>query len=118
LVDKFGELGIWYRTCSIAFVGGSFDETQGHNPWEAIHLNRRVLHGPNINNFKHDYAQLDASRLSHLIFNSDDLANYLELNCNQTSAQQENETFNPLVTDLKKLATDLLALMDGDRVEN
>ncbi|MFZ8898719.1 MAG: 3-deoxy-D-manno-octulosonic acid transferase [Alphaproteobacteria bacterium] len=117
LVNKFGELGIWYRICSIAFVGGSFDETQGHNPWEAIHLNRPVLHGPKIKNFKHDYAQLDASRLSHLILNSDDLADYLELNCAQTSAQQESETFNPLVADLENLATDLLALMDGDRVD-
>jgi len=56
--------------------------------------------------------------LSHLILNSDDLADYLELTCNQTSAQQESESFNPLVTDLEKLATDLLALMDGDRVDN
>jgi 3-deoxy-D-manno-octulosonic-acid transferase len=118
LVDKFGELGIWYRVCSVAFIGGTFDETQGHNPWEAIHLNRPVLHGPNINNFKLDYVQLDAGGLSHLIFNSDDLAAYVELTCNQTSAQQESESFNPLVTDLEKLATDLLALMDGDRVDN
>ena len=43
LVDKFGELGIWYRVCSIAFIGGTFDETQGHNPWEAINLNRRGI---------------------------------------------------------------------------
>ena len=118
LVDKFGELGIWYRMCSIAFIGGTFDETQGHNPWEAIHLNRPVLHGPNINNFKLDYAQLDTVGLSHLIFNSDGLANYLELTCHKTSAQQESESFNPLVTDLDNLATDLLALMDGDRVDN
>lgn len=118
LVDKFGELGIWYRMCSVAFVGGTFDETQGHNPWEAIHLNRPVLHGPNINNFKHDYAQLDARGLSHLILNSDDLADYLELTCNQTSAQQESETFNPLLADLEQLATDILSLMDDDRVGN
>ena len=117
LVDKFGELGIWYRVCSIAFIGGTFDETQGHNPWEAIHLNRRVLHGPNINNFKLDYAQLDTVGLSHLIFNSDGLANYLELTCHKTSAQQESESFNPLVADLDNLATDLLALMDGDRID-
>jgi len=76
------------------------------------------LHGPNINNFKHDYAQLDARRLSHLILNSDDLADYLELTCKQTSAQQESETFNPLLTDLEKLATDILSLMDDDRVGN
>ena len=117
LVDKFGELGIWYRVCSIAFIGGTFDETQGHNPWEAINLNRRVLHGPNINNFKLDYAQLDTVGLSHLIFNSDGLANYLELTCHKTSAQQESESFNPLVADLDNLATDLLALMDGDRID-
>ena len=76
------------------------------------------MHGPNINIFKLDYVQLDAGGLSHLIFNSDDLAAYVELTCNQTSAQQESESFNPLVTDLEKLATDLLALMDGDRVDN
>ena len=82
------------------------------------HLNRPVLHGPNINNFKQDYAQLDASRFSHLILDSDDLADYVEVTCSPTSAQQESETFNPPLTDLEKLATDILSLMDDDRVGN
>jgi len=58
-----------------------------------------------------------AANLADFAINSDGLASYLELTCHKTSAQQESESFNPLVADLDNLATDLLALMDGDRID-
>ena len=61
LADTFGEMGLWYRLCSVALVGGSLGDTGGHNPWEAAHLGCAVLHGPNVANFVGDYAALHAA---------------------------------------------------------
>ncbi|MBO9477733.1 3-deoxy-D-manno-octulosonic acid transferase [Shimia sp. R11_0] len=61
IADSFGELGLWYRLASHAFVGGSFANIGGHNPWEPICLGCPVLHGPNTQNFARDYADLNAA---------------------------------------------------------
>ena len=58
LADTFGEMGLWYRLCPAALVGGALGDTGGHNPWEAAHLGCAVLHGPNVANFAADYAAL------------------------------------------------------------
>lgn len=59
LMDTMGELGLVYRLAQAALIGGTFDETEGHNPWEAVALNCAVLHGPRIANFAADYTALD-----------------------------------------------------------
>ena len=61
LADTFGEMGLWYRLCPVALVGGSLGDTGGHNPWEPAHLGCAVLHGPNVANFAGDYAALHAA---------------------------------------------------------
>lgn len=58
IADSFGELGLWYRLCPVAVIGGSFGQVQGHNPWEAAQLDCAILHGPNTANFAADYAAL------------------------------------------------------------
>ena len=58
LADTFGEMGLWYRLCPVALIGGGLGGTGGHNPWEAAHLGCGVLHGPNVANFTADYAAL------------------------------------------------------------
>lgn len=58
IADTLGEMGLWYRLCRVALIGGSFGATQGHNPWEAAILGCAILHGPNTENFRADYAQL------------------------------------------------------------
>lgn len=58
LADSFGELGLWYRLSQIAFVGASFAEVGGHNPWEPACLGLPVLYGPNVQNFANDYTEL------------------------------------------------------------
>lgn len=58
LADTFGDMGLWYRLCRVALIGGSLGDTGGHNPWEAAHLGCAVLHGPNVANFAADYAAL------------------------------------------------------------
>ena len=61
IADSFGELGSWYRAATAALIGGSFNDVEGHNPWEAVALDCAVLHGPRTRNFAQDYAMLDAA---------------------------------------------------------
>jgi 3-deoxy-D-manno-octulosonic-acid transferase len=52
LADSMGELWLWYALASMAFVGGSFSATGGHNPLEPVRLGVPVVMGPHTFNFK------------------------------------------------------------------
>ena len=56
VVDRIGQLGLWYRLAPRAFLGGSMGSTGGHNPYEPARLGCAVIHGPNVRNFAPDYA--------------------------------------------------------------
>jgi 3-deoxy-D-manno-octulosonic-acid transferase len=51
LADTMGELGLFYRLASIAFVGGTLVAHGGQNPLEAAKLGCAVLAGPHMENF-------------------------------------------------------------------
>lgn len=55
LVDTMGELGKLYSVSDIAFIGGSFSGTGGHNPLEPAIYNVPVITGNSIFNFKDIY---------------------------------------------------------------
>ena len=61
LADTMGEMGLWYRLCSVSFVGGSLADRGGHNPFEPAALGSAVLHGPHVQNFADIYARLAAA---------------------------------------------------------
>ena len=115
LVDQVGQLGLWYRLCSCAFIGGGFDETQGHNPWEAVTLNRRVFHGPNTANFKRDYDTLNALGIASRIMNASDLVASIDITEPVLDAKQRNLAVDQAVKDLDKLGQDIIAIMDRAR---
>ncbi len=58
VADTMGELGLWYRLCRVAMVGGSWAPIGGHNPYEATALDNTVIHGPQVANFRESYAEL------------------------------------------------------------
>jgi 3-deoxy-D-manno-octulosonic-acid transferase len=60
LCDTLGDLGQVYRVARAVLIGGTFDATEGHNPWEAAQLGCAVLHGPRTGNFTADFAALGA----------------------------------------------------------
>ena len=60
LVDTLGELGLFYRLASVAFIGGSLIPIGGHNPIEAAQLQTAVLHGPHVQNAREVFDALDA----------------------------------------------------------
>ncbi len=78
LADTFGEMGLWYRLCPVALVGGSLGDTGGHNPWEPAHLGCAVLHGPNVANFAADYAAFHAAGAARLVADAGQLAAALQ----------------------------------------
>ncbi len=52
LLDTFGELARLYRYATVAFIGGSFAPTGGHNPIEAAAAGVPVCFGPHMSNFR------------------------------------------------------------------
>jgi len=52
LVDTVGELGAWWGTATIAFVGGSFGSRGGQNMIEPAAYGAAVSFGPNTRNFR------------------------------------------------------------------
>jgi 3-deoxy-D-manno-octulosonic-acid transferase len=52
LVDTIGELGAWWGTAQIAFVGGSFGDRGGQNMIEPAAYGAAVSFGPNTRNFR------------------------------------------------------------------
>ena len=55
LLDTMGELAKLFSICHIAFIGGSFSQTGGHNPLEANVWSKPVISGPCTFNFKDVY---------------------------------------------------------------
>ncbi|MEJ6397454.1 3-deoxy-D-manno-octulosonic acid transferase [Yoonia sp. 208BN28-4] len=109
LADTTGELGLFYRITHCALIGGTHDDTEGHNPWEAIALNTAVLHGPRTANFTNDYARLDREHAAISVTSAKSLAAYLcaDLTANRVNALEVLQTYHANVA---AIAADLLAL--------
>ena len=55
MLDTMGELAKMYSICDVAFIGGSFSNTGGHNPLEACIWDKPVVSGATVFNFKDIY---------------------------------------------------------------
>ena len=78
ILDTFGELKKCYSISDIAFIGGSFNNTGGHNPLEAAIYNIPTLSGPNIKNFRDIYSILVRANASKIVKTGDELYNILD----------------------------------------
>lgn len=74
ILDRVGQLGIWYRLADRCFVGGSFGDTGGHTPYEPALLNCAISHGPNVKNLAGDYALFHQQNAAIQVQDADDLA--------------------------------------------
>jgi len=115
VADTLGELGLWYRLAHVACVGGSFDDTQGHNPWEAIVLGCPVISGPNTANFATDYDLLEAEGLSRRIVSGPcaerRLAEAVAHGVEENTVQKISALVSSAREDIRPLASKLLALV-------
>ncbi len=73
LLDTTGELSLWYRIASIAFVGKSLTAHGGQNPVEPIVARVPVMFGPNMENFEPLASQLVAHHGAVSVRNESDL---------------------------------------------
>lgn len=73
MLDTMGELGKIYSVCHLAFIGGSFSSTGGHNPLEATVYNVPTISGSCVFNFKDIYKLLTDENASVLVETSEEL---------------------------------------------
>ncbi len=67
IVDTFGETKKFHEIASSVFLGGSIIKRGGQNPLEAARYGAKILHGPNIDNFKDIYKLLRYLKISKKI---------------------------------------------------
>jgi 3-deoxy-D-manno-octulosonic-acid transferase len=58
IADTLGELGGFFTLSPIAFLGGSFGQEGGHNPYEPAHFETGIVYGPHVKNFIDAYEAL------------------------------------------------------------
>ena len=77
LVDTFGETKKFHKISCSVFLGGSIIKRGGQNPLEAARYGARILHGPNIDNFKDVYKVLSSLKASKKITSPNELASLI-----------------------------------------
>jgi 3-deoxy-D-manno-octulosonic-acid transferase len=77
LVDTIGELGAWWGTASIAFVGGSLGNRGGQNMIEPAAYGAAVSFGPNTRNFRDIVEQMLSDRAAVVVADSRELTSFV-----------------------------------------
>ena len=67
LVDTIGELGAWWGTANIGFVGGTFGSRGGQNMIEPAAYGVATCFGPNTRNFRDIVAQFLAAEAAEVV---------------------------------------------------
>jgi len=78
LVDTVGELGAWWGTAQIAFVGGSLGSRGGQNMIEPAAYGAAVCFGPNTRNFRDVVQALLGAEAAVVVRNEHELATFVE----------------------------------------
>ncbi len=77
LVDTIGELGAWWGTSAIGFVGGSFGSRGGQNMLEPAAYGVATCFGPNTWNFRDIVAQLLAANGAHVVQSAEEFDQFV-----------------------------------------
>jgi len=83
LVDTFGETSKFHKIGCSVFLGGSIIKRGGQNPLEAARYGAKILHGPNIDNFKDVYKKLNSFNISKKINTPNKLARSISFKRNK-----------------------------------
>ena len=75
VVDTFGESKKFYKLATSVFLGGSIIKRGGQNPLEPARFGAKILHGPNINNFREVYKYLNELKISSAVNSPQQCAN-------------------------------------------
>ncbi len=83
VVDTFGETKKFHNIGSSVFLGGSIIKRGGQNPLEAARFGAKILHGPNVDNFKDVYKLLKTLNISKKVNTSKQLASSITFKKNK-----------------------------------
>ena len=75
LVDTYGETKKFFNISKIVFIGGSIVNHGGQNPIEPARFGLKILHGPNIQNFKDIYQFFNKYKVAYKFVNLKQLVN-------------------------------------------
>ena len=107
IVDTFGETKKFHKIASSVFLGGSIISRGGQNPLEAARFGARILHGPNIDNFKDVYKLLKFFKISKQINSQKKLASLISFQKNKHKALKikkiGRKIFNKTVIEIDNL---------------
>ena len=78
ILDTLGELSKIYEKIDVAYIGGSFNNTGGHNPLEAAIYSKPTISGPSIKNFRDIYSILERENASFVVKNKTEFYSILE----------------------------------------
>ena len=75
---SIGEMGLFLRLGSVAFIGRSMKATGGQNPLEPAQTGTAILSGQHVHNFREAYSNLLRAGGARLVRDEDNLAANLE----------------------------------------
>lgn len=78
LVDTIGELGAWWGTAAIAFVGGSLGNRGGQNMIEPAAYGAAVSFGPNTRNFRDIVSAMLANDAAVVVRDTHELTQFVD----------------------------------------
>jgi len=116
--DEMGTLIYLYAAAEVAFVGGSLDDTGGHNPIEAAIHGVPMIMGPNRINFAQVVQRFEAAGCLHLADNVDELTNCVdELLKDAGQREVEGHAARQVVSNnrgaIERISTDLSRRLAG-----
>ncbi|WP_342271490.1 lipid IV(A) 3-deoxy-D-manno-octulosonic acid transferase [Candidatus Tisiphia endosymbiont of Parasteatoda lunata] len=87
IVDKFGELGLFFSIAYISFVGGSFKQG-GHNVLEPAYFANYIIFGPDMSNSANIANEMLTNKAATQIRDENDLLNKIEYLLSETGTQK------------------------------
>jgi 3-deoxy-D-manno-octulosonic-acid transferase len=99
LADTMGELGLFFRLCPVAFIGGSLVPHGGQNPFEAARLGTCVLYGPHMHNFTDFCSLLEAAEASQRVASGEALSGAVDALLRDTALRQARSRAGQAVVD-------------------
>ena len=88
IVDTFGESKKFYRFATTVFLGKSIVKGGGQNPLEPARFGAKILHGPDVNNFKDVYKYLSSLKISSVVNSPQTCANSIVFKKNMKKVQK------------------------------
>ena len=104
LVDTYGETSLFYKMCNVVFMGGSIVKHGGQNPIEASRLGCKIIHGPNVNNFKDIYKLLSKLKITKEIKKTESLSKNIDTQI------KSNKNSNLIIKKIERTGKKILEL--------